>query len=254
MKEYCFSYYVVEHIYEQIRSKSVALDEILLRTLSRLVYFKYKPCNRCTEEEFNELNIYLSMFCRDNQLEMMRVFNLALANRMEIGDFFFKNWQLEIAESFVWAVTTEQDIAVKLYDFGTEVAKKYLLEKSKNYILYKRAAIEKLLLEGDLEKNNHLLLILSAYEIKAEWSLPREVLLHEDLKSFLFYIEDDKGISYLDCGDGDCVYLRRKDMYSPQRTLLTIPLSKVGKERKEDVIRIFQRSDEKPIQILKGDK
>ena len=82
-------------------------------------------------------------------------------------------------------------------------------------------------------------MLLSAYEIKAEWSLPREVLLHDNLKRFLFYIEDSNGITYLTCRNG-AVLLVRKDMCSPLRTELTMPLREVEKERREDIIRIFQ--------------
>lgn len=237
--EYRFSYCVTTYIYKQIRSKLVTLDEIALRTLSRLVYFGNKPQNYCTEEEFNELNIYLSVFSRDSQAEVEKAFEVAMEGQVQIGEFFFKKWRLEIADSFVWAVTAEEDVAVKLYDFGTEAAKNYLLEKSKNYVPCGQAAMEKLLLEEDLETNNHLLLILSAYERRAEWCLPREVLLHNNLKRFLFYIEDNKETTFLDYGKDGNIYLIRENMFSLEKGL-SIPLRDIGKERREDIIRMFQ--------------
>ena len=121
-----------------------------------MVYFGNKPQNYCTEEEFNELNIYLSVFSRGSQAEVEEAFNAAMEGRMQIGEFFFKKWRLEIADSFVWAITAEEDMSVKLYDFGTDVAKKYLLEVNKNYSPCAQAALEKFLLGEDLEKNNAL--------------------------------------------------------------------------------------------------
>lgn len=197
--EYRFSYGAVRYVYGLILKNSTTMDEILLRTLSRLVYFRGRTYNFCTEEEFNELNIYFSIFCRGNEDEL----KLIIADRgwrgAFLGSFFYKKWELEIVGSAVRAKTKEGETTtvIKLYDFGVDATRQYLL-KAIRYRTSVTEAAKEILAKGDFSKKKSLLLILSTFSVGSEWALPKEILLHYSARKSLSRITGEEGTIYLD--------------------------------------------------------
>ena len=137
-------------------------DEITLRTFSRLAYFRERPYPYYNESEFNELNIYLSIACGEDQ-ERRREARSAIGLIPLIGEAFFKKWELRIIESSVWAVSESGVEKVKLYDFDTEAVRGALLEKTEGRRNPLTKRICDFLSKESFSEENLLLLILSAF-------------------------------------------------------------------------------------------
>ena len=207
--EYRFSCGAVRYVCGLILKNSVTMDEILLRTLSRLVYFRERTYNFCTKEEFDELNIYFSIFCHENEDELKLILTERGWRGMFLGSLYYEKWKLEIVGSAVWAETKEGDTttAIKLYDFGVDAARQYLLKVMEGkYKTFTREAIKEILLKEDFSKKWHLLLILSTFTRGSEWALPKEILLHHSSRKSLARIAGEEEILCLSGGADDFLY------------------------------------------------
>lgn len=201
--EYRFSYGAVRYVYGLILKNSTTMDEILLRTLSRLVYFRERTYNFCTKEEFNELNIYFSIFCHENEDELKLILTERGWRGMFLGALFYKKWKLEIVGSAVWAETKEGETTttIKLYDFGIDVTRQYLLKAmDRKYKTSTIEVIKEILLKEDFSEKRHLLLILSTFTAGSEWTFPKEILLHYSSRKGLSCLAGEENIL---CLDGD---------------------------------------------------
>lgn len=239
--EYRFPSGTISFMYDLIQNKSVMFDEITLRIFSRLIYFKERPYPYYNENEFNELNIYLSVACGEDQ-ERRREARSAIGLISPIGEAFFKKWGLGIIESSVWAVSENGAEKVKLYDFGTEVVRGALLEKTegRRNPLIKR--ICDFLSKESFSEGNLLLLILSAFLGNTEWALPQGLLLHWSSRSFLLWLQKGEGDIRFGIVEEKLTLIRDENRYwnSSEKPILEVPLNKIRKEFNQDVIRIFQ--------------